>query len=193
MAAAAPERLRIALAGAVQGVGFRPFVYRLAREMGITGFVKNDGGGVLIEAEASAPMLRIFLDRLAEHAPRNAKVTARQVAAIAPRGDAGFAVVASAVEAAGTATIMADLAPCADCLREINDPADRRHRYPFISCVACGPRYSVIEALTYDRARTSLRHFPLCPACAAEYADPAARRFHAESMCCGACGPQLAL
>ncbi len=193
MDAIAPERLRITLAGAVQGVGFRPFVYRLAHEMGIAGFIQNDGGGVLIEVEGHAPALAAFLGRLAADAPRHAMVTARRVAAITPRGDAGFRVADSAVEAAGAAVVMADLATCPDCLREIGDPADRRYRYPFTTCVACGPRYSVIEALPYDRVRTSLRRFPLCPACAAEYADPASRRFHAESICCAACGPQLAL
>lgn len=193
MDAMAPERLRIALAGVVQGVGFRPFVYRLARETGIAGFVRNDGAGVLIEAEGTAPALTCFLDRLTRDAPPHAVVTARDVVRLEARGGEGFTVAASAVTKAGSAVVMADLATCPDCLGEISDPADRRYRYPFTTCVACGPRYSVIEALPYDRARTTLRRFPLCPACAAEYADPASRRFHAESICCGECGPQLAL
>lgn len=193
MDAMAPERLRIALAGVVQGVGFRPFVYRLARETGIAGFVRNDGAGVLIEAEGTAPALTCFLGRLTRDAPAHAVVTARDVVRLEARGAEGFTVAASAVAKAGSAVVMADLATCPDCLGEISDPADRRYRYPFTTCVACGPRYSVIEALPYDRARTTLRRFPLCPACAAEYADPASRRFHAESICCGECGPQLAL
>ncbi|WP_287788188.1 carbamoyltransferase HypF [Acidiphilium sp.] len=193
MDAIAPERLRIALAGMVQGVGFRPFVCRLAQEIGITGFVQNDGAGVLIEAEGTAPALTCFLDRLTRDAPPHAVVTAQAATPLAACGGAGFTIAASAVAAGGSAVVMADLATCPKCLGEISDPADRRYRYPFTTCVACGPRYSVIEALPYDRVRTTLRRFPLCPACAAEYADPASRRFHAESICCGACGPALAL
>ncbi len=191
--AAAVQRLRIAISGAVQGVGFRPFVYRLAQDAALSGWVRNTGGGVLIEAEGAAPALARFLDRLAAEAPPHAVVTGRQVSPQVPRGARGFTVTASTAEEACSAVVMADLATCPDCRREIGDPADRRFRYPFTTCVACGPRYSVIAALPYDRARTTMRAFPLCPACAAEYADPASRRFHAESICCPACGPQLAL
>jgi len=193
MDAAAPHRLRIAIAGAVQGVGFRPFVYRLAREAGLSGSVCNSGAGVLIEAEGAAPALTRFLDRLAADAPANAVVTDRQVVRLQARFTQGFTVTPSAADGPCSAVIMADLATCPECLRELRDPADRRHRYPFTTCVACGPRYSVIAALPYDRARTTLNRFPLCPACAAEYADPGSRRFHAESICCPACGPRLAL
>ena len=193
MDAAAPHRLRIAIAGAVQGVGFRPFVYRLAREAGLSGSVRNDGAGVLIEAEGAASALAGFLDRLARDAPKNAVVTGRAVVRLDARCTQGFTVAPSAADEACSAVVMADLATCPDCLRELRDPADRRHRYPFTTCVACGPRYSVIAALPYDRARTTLSRFPLCPACAVEYVDPGSRRFHAESICCPVCGPQLAL
>ncbi|HVB69816.1 MAG TPA: carbamoyltransferase HypF [Acetobacteraceae bacterium] len=193
MDAAAPHRLRIAIAGAVQGVGFRPFVYRLAREAGLSGSVCNSGAGVLIEAEGAVPALTHFLERLAAEAPANAVVTDRQVVRLQARLTHGFTVAPSAADGPCSAVIMADLATCAACRDELRDPADRRYRYPFTTCVACGPRYSVIAALPYDRARTTLSRFPLCPACAAEYADPGSRRFHAESICCPACGPQLAL
>ena len=193
MGATARERLRIALGGAVQGVGFRPFVCRLAAASGLAGFVRNDGAGVLIEAEGPSAALAGFLDQLTAAPPAHAMVTRQHVTRLASLGAAGFTITASAAEGACSAVVMADLATCPECLREIRDPADRRHRYPFTTCVACGPRYSVIEALPYDRAGTTLRRFPLCPACAAEYADPASRRFHAESLCCPDCGPQLAL
>ncbi len=193
MDATAPHRLRIAITGAVQGVGFRPFVYRLAREAGLSGSVCNNGAGVLIEAEGGASALAHFLDRLAAEAPANAVVTDRQVVPLQTCLTQDFTVTPSAADGPCSAVVMADLATCSDCLRELRDPDDRRHRYPFITCVACGPRYSVISALPYDRARTTLNRFPLCPACAAEYADPGSRRFHAESICCPACGPQLAL
>lgn len=193
MGATARERLRITLGGAVQGVGFRPFVCRLAAASGLAGFVRNDGAGVLIEAEGPSAALAGFLDRLTAAPPAHAVVTRQHVTRLPSLGAAGFTIAASAAAGACSAVVMADLATCPECLRDIRDPADRRHRYPFTSCVACGPRYSVIEALPYDRARTTLRRFPLCPACAAEYADPASRRFHAESVCCPDCGPQLAL
>ncbi len=188
-----PQRLHIALAGAVQGVGFRPFVWRLAQQAGLAGSVRNTGGGVLIEAEGPAPALSRFLDRLAIDAPPHAVITGRTVTGVQPRRTSGFTVAPSTAEALCSAVVMADLAPCAACLHELRDPADRRFLYPFITCMHCGPRYSVIAALPYDRARTTLARFPLCPACAAEYADPGSRRFHAESICCPACGPRLAL
>jgi hydrogenase maturation protein HypF len=188
------QRVRIALEGAVQGVGFRPFVYRLACERGLAGFVGNSGDGVLIEAEGSEPALAEFLDRLARDLPAHAVVTRRRVTPLPPQGAAGFALAPSAASG-GTCSVvvMADLAPCPACLAEMDDPADRRFRYPFITCTQCGPRYSVIESLPYDRERTTLRRFPLCVACAGEYTDPGSRRFHAESICCPECGPQLAL
>ncbi|MDE2580299.1 MAG: carbamoyltransferase HypF [Rhodospirillales bacterium] len=191
--AAARERVRIEITGAVQGVGFRPFVARLAQQAGLAGFVRNTGGGVLIEAEGPSSALARFLDRLATEPPRHAVITGREVSRQPPCGERDFTVAPSAAGDPCSATVMADLATCADCLREASDPTDRRFRYPFTTCTQCGPRYSVIEALPYDRARTTLRRFPLCTTCAAEYADPTARRFHAESICCPDCGPHLAL
>ncbi|MGC8470465.1 MAG: acylphosphatase, partial [Acetobacteraceae bacterium] len=193
MDATAPHRLRIAITGAVQGVGFRPFVYRLAQEAGLSGSVRNTGAGVLIEAEGAASALAGFLDRLARDTPAHAVVTGREVARMDALGTEGFTVAPSAAEDTCSAVVMTDLATCPDCLREICDAADRRYRYPFTTCVSCGPRYSVVAALPYDRASTTLNRFPPCSACAAEYADPGSRRFHAESICCPACGPQIAL
>lgn len=193
MPADARGRLRIAITGAVQGVGFRPFVYRLAQDAGLAGFVRNTGGGVLIEAEGAAPALARFLDRLAAEAPAHATVAGRDITPQRPLGAHGFTVAPSTADESCSAIVMADLATCEACCQEVFDPTDRRFRYPFTTCMQCGPRYSVIEALPYDRVRTSLRQFPLCPACAAEYADPASRRFHAQSICCPVCGPQLAL
>ena len=193
MADATPERLRIALTGAVQGVGFRPFVCRLAQASAVAGLVRNDGAGVVIEAEAAPDILAGFLDRLRQAPPAHAVIMGEAITRLPPRGAAGFTIAPSAATDAASAVVMADLATCPDCQREIATPGDRRYRYPFTSCAACGPRYSVIEALPYDRARTTMRRFPLCADCAAEYADPGSRRFHAESICCPACGPRLAL
>jgi len=194
MAGAEPvTRLRLDVTGAVQGVGFRPFVYRLASAEKLGGFVCNTGDGVAIEIEGATPALERFLTRLDAELPPHAAVFQRHAVPLAPRGDETFVIAPSTQASAGAAVVMADLATCADCLRELLDPDDRRHRYPFTTCVHCGPRYSVIEALPYDRARTTMRQFPLCAVCEAEYADPHCRRFHAESIACPDCGPQLAL
>jgi hydrogenase maturation protein HypF len=187
------ERLRLELSGAVQGVGFRPFVYRLARREALRGFVRNTGAGVRIEVEGETPALRRFLASLDGAIPPHAEIRRRHVTQLAPRDDAGFAILPSEGSGARSAVVMGDLATCPECLREILDPADRRHLYPFTSCVHCGPRYSIVEALPYDRACTAMRHFPMCAACAAEYRAPDSRRFHAEPNACPDCGPQLAL
>lgn len=186
-------RLRLELTGAVQGVGFRPFVYRLAREAGLAGFVRNTGDGVCIEVEGAARSVDQFLDRLDAETPPHAVIDMRRSAMLTPQGARGFSVLASTAPCVGAAVVMADFATCPDCLGEIWDPANRRHRYPFTTCTQCGPRYSVIEALPYDRARTTMRDFPLCGACRAEYHDPTSRRFHAESIACPQCGPRVAL
>ncbi|HUN46693.1 MAG TPA: carbamoyltransferase HypF [Stellaceae bacterium] len=190
---ASVERLRLEIAGAVQGVGFRPFVYRLARSQALRGFVRNTGGGVLVEVEGESPALGDFLAGLDGALPANAAIRERRTTRLAPRGETEFSILPSAEEGARAAVVMADLATCPACLREILDPGDRRYLYPFTSCVDCGPRYSIVEALPYDRARTTMRHFPLCDACGAEYRDPASRRFHAEANACPDCGPRLAL
>ena len=176
----------------MQGVGFRPFVHRLATAEQLSGFVHNTGDGVLVEAEGPAPALERFLARLDADPPPHATITNRQTIPLPPQGDTGFTIAPSIATQTGPATVTPDLATCPDCLREVVDPTNRRYRYPFTTCVNCGPRYSVIAALPYDRARTSMHAFPLCAACHAEYTDPASRRFHAESIACPTCGPQLA-
>lgn len=191
------EETLLRVRGTVQGVGFRPFVHRTARRLGLRGWVRNDADGVLIKLDGTAERIARFRRALHDEAPPAARVVgiepAAASAADAPAGP-DFAILPSPV-AAGPCTVAvpADLALCADCRRELLDPADRRHAYPFINCTQCGPRYSLIEALPYDRARTSMRAFPLCPACAREYADPTDRRFHAEPNACPTCGPHLTL
>ncbi|MGE0809059.1 MAG: carbamoyltransferase HypF [Immundisolibacter sp.] len=188
-ARAAARRARIVVAGAVQGVGFRPYVYRLAVGLGLAGCVRNAPAGVEIEAEGSEAAIAALLDGL-RAAPAPARVERVECAWLAPLGARGF-VVAASDEAPGTALPLPDLAPCAGCLAELRDPAARRFGYAFTSCSHCGPRYSLIAALPYDRARTAMAAFTLCAACTAEYADPASRRFRHEANACPACGPRL--
>ncbi len=187
------QRLRVDVTGAVQGVGFRPFVHRLACSENLGGFVRNTGAGVSLEVEGEADALARFLARLDTDIGPPAKIRARSVRRITVRGECGFAIVPSVADGACDVTVLPDLATCAECAREIFDPADRRFRYPFTSCVRCGPRYSIIAAVPYDRERTAMRGFAMCAACRAEYDDPASRRFHAEINACPRCGPQLAL
>lgn len=189
-ARAAARRARIVVAGAVQGVGFRPYVYRLAVGLGLAGCVRNAPAGAEIEAEGSEAAIAALLDGL-RAAPAPARVERVECAWLAPLGARGF-VVAASDEAPGTALPLPDLAPCAECLAELRDPAARRFGYAFTSCSHCGPRYSLIAALPYDRARTAMAAFTPCAACAAEYADPASRRFRHEANACPACGPRLA-
>jgi len=189
--AAARRRLRIRVQGAVQGVGFRPAVYRLAHGLGLAGRVRNDPQGVDIDIEGAAEAAEALLAAL-RTLPPPVRIDRLQVERLMPAGTTGFAIAAS-VAGTGGALPLPDLAPCADCLAELRDPADRRHRYPFTSCTACGPRYSIVAAMPYDRARTAMAAFEPCPACAAEYADPASRRFHHQANACPACGPRLAL
>lgn len=185
---------RFQVYGTVQGVGFRPFVYRTAQALGLDGWVANVDGHVEGEVAGEPRSLSEFATRLSTEAPVLARV--REVRVTAGRGTVsqGFRVWHSSPGHAGTAPreIPPDAAICDACLRELYDPADRRHRYPFINCTDCGPRATIIEDLPYDRVRTTMRRFPLCAACAAEYADPADRRFHAEPVACPACGPRLA-
>ena len=193
MTGAVSLRCALRVRGAVQGVGFRPFVYRLARELGLTGWVCNDAQGVLIEVQGDAELVAQFQQRLRSDAPPLARV--EQVQATAQTNSShedGFQILASRGGAVSTA-IPPDTATCADCLAELFDPADRRHRYGFINCTQCGPRYTLTRALPYDRAQTSMSVFPQCPSCLGEYTDPAHRRFHAEPNACPACGPVLAL
>ncbi len=185
-------RRRILVTGVVQGVGFRPFVYRLARELGLAGFVRNDAGGVTIEVEGALPVLDEFARRLATTAPSLARVDTVTAGALPLRAASGFTIVETAGGRATTA-IGPDTAVCPDCLAELFDPADRRWRYAFINCTNCGPRYTITRGLPYDRAQTSMAAFGQCPACLAEYRAPDHRRFHAEPNACPACGPRLAL
>jgi hydrogenase maturation protein HypF len=187
------QRCAIRVRGAVQGVGFRPTVYRLARTAGLAGLVRNDGAGVWIEVEGPAHAVLRFPDAVRAGAPPLARIDALEVTRLAPRGDRGFRVERTGDGAETGATIPADAATCDACLRELFDPADRRHRYPFINCTDCGPRYTIVREVPYDRPRTTMAPFPLCAACRAEYEDPASRRFHAEPNACPACGPRLRL
>ncbi|MFP5465407.1 MAG: Sua5/YciO/YrdC/YwlC family protein, partial [Gammaproteobacteria bacterium] len=187
----AVRRARINVSGAVQGVGFRPYVYRLATALGLGGWVRNTPRGVQIEAEGEPAALAALLDAL-RAAPAPARVDAIETNWQAAAGTSGFAVAASE-PGAGPALPLPDLAVCADCLADIRGPAGRRFDYAFTSCSRCGPRYSIIAGLPYDRARTAMAGFVMCEACAAEYADPADRRFHHQANACPACGPRLTL
>ncbi|MDO9709321.1 carbamoyltransferase HypF [Paracraurococcus lichenis] len=186
-------RARLRVRGLVQGVGFRPFVHRLAGEFGISGWVRNDEAGVLIEA--AGERLALFRAALAERPPPLVRLDALEEEALAPAPPAapGFAILESARAGAATTAIGPDAAVCGDCLAELFDPADRRHRYPFLNCTHCGPRFTIAARLPYDRPQTSMAGFPLCADCARDYADPADRRFHAQPIACPACGPRLSV
>ena len=186
----------IHVTGIVQGVGMRPFVYREAMAHGICGWVLNAGDGVHIEAHAPGEALDEFVDALSEHAPAASRVEHVEVMDLAPgdwnaANEQGFRIVASQDQTAHTTLISPDIATCDDCLCELFDPADRRFHYPFINCTNCGPRFTIIRSLPYDRAATSMDRFPMCPTCAAEYADPLDRRFHAQPDACFDCGPHI--
>ncbi|MDB6022656.1 MAG: (NiFe) hydrogenase maturation protein HypF [Pedosphaera sp.] len=187
------ERASITVRGAVQGVGFRPFVYRLAMDLGLDGWVLNSPQGVRIELEGEKAILDQFLLRLEKEKPRLAAIHSLECSFLTPIGLRGFEIHRSKKSGAKAAVILPDIATCADCLREIFDPLNRRHIYPFTNCTHCGPRYSIIEALPYDRANTSMKQFTMCPECAAEYRDPRDRRFHAQPNACPKCGPHLEL
>lgn len=190
------RHVHIHVTGIVQGVGMRPFVYREAMAHGICGWVLNAGDGVHIEAHASVEALDTFVAALSEHAPAAARVEHVEVVGLAANGwdaanEQGFRIVASQDQTAHTTLVSPDIATCDDCLRELFDPADRRYHYPFINCTNCGPRFTIIRSLPYDRAATSMDCFPMCPKCAAEYADPLDRRFHAQPDACFDCGPHI--
>ena len=184
---------RLRVSGIVQGVGFRPHVWRLAHELELAGWVRNDADGVAIALAGPARAIASFVARLRDEAPPLARIDAiERIEGAADAGGPGFRILDSQSGPVRTA-IGPDAAVCAACLGELFDPAGRRYRYAFTTCTHCGPRYTIARGLPYDRANTSLAPFPLCPLCAAEYADPADRRFHAEATCCPACGPRLAL
>jgi hydrogenase maturation protein HypF len=193
MAPVGVQRRRFRARGVVQGVGFRPFVHRLARAHGLGGFVLNDGAGVVIEAEGTPPELDAFAAELVSAAPGLARVESLSAVVVETLHDAGFAIRESAAGGGAAAAIPPDVATCDDCLRELFDPGDRRYRYPFVNCTQCGPRLTIVQSVPYDRARTTMSRFELCPDCRREYEDPSDRRFHAEPVACPACGPQLSM
>lgn len=187
------ERARVVVRGAVQGVGFRPFVYRLATELQLSGWVLNSAQGVFIEVEGAPETLRQFLLRLGKERPPRAIVQSQESSFLDPVGYTSFDIRESEDQGEKTALILPDIATCADCVREIFDPTDRRFGYPFTNCTNCGPRFSIIEALPYDRVNTSMKKFTMCAECEREYHDPLDRRFHAQPNACARCGPQLEL
>jgi len=190
VSATASERRRLHVRGVVQGVGFRPFVHRLAARHGLTGYVLNDGEGVVLEVEGTPVELDAFAEALRAEAPRLARLDALTERTVTPVGETTFEIRAS-TPTGGVALVPPDVATCDDCLRELFDPADRRYRYPFLNCTSCGPRSTIVTGLPYDRPLTTMAKFPLCDACRREYDDPADRRFHAEPIACPACGPHL--
>jgi len=179
--------------GTVQGVGFRPFVFRLATELGLAGSVRNTAEGVVIEVEGERARADEFLRRLEAEAPPLARIASVETRALEPDGLSEFCIIESEARAQPTALIPPDVALCADCAREIADPGDRRFGYPFTNCTNCGPRFSIVRGIPYDRPQTTMAPFEMCAECAREYRDPADRRFHAEPVACPACGPELFL
>lgn len=187
------KRIRVLIRGAVQGVGFRPFVFRLAKELGLCGWVSNDAAGVTIEVEADSKSLDKFLSLLESLPPPRSHISSLEFSYLAAVGYDEFRIRESDGAGARSALVMADIATCPDCLQEIFDPANRRYHYPFTNCTNCGPRYTIITALPYDRDNTSMRQFVMCPECRQEYENPEDRRFHAQPNACPVCGPKLQL
>lgn len=186
-------RVRVQVTGVVQGVGFRPYVHALAVRHALTGVVRNDEAGVVVEVEGRDAAVEAFLAALPARVPPLATVDTVVVERLPPAGSTGFTIADSTATAARTAVVPPDAATCDACLAEVHDPADRRYRYPFANCTACGPRYTIVRDVPYDRARTTMAGFAMCADCRREYDDVADRRFHAEPVCCPACGPRLRL
>jgi hydrogenase maturation protein HypF len=186
-------RKAIEIAGIVQGVGFRPFIYRLAIENNLTGFITNTSAGVSIEVEGGAYAVETFLLRLPNEVPPLARITSMLVADRPTIGDANFSILPSRAGEERTVLISPDVAICDDCVAELLNPSDRRFQYPFINCTNCGPRYTIVRDIPYDRAKTSMAVFPMCPDCQREYGDPRDRRFHAQPNACWKCGPHVEL
>lgn len=187
------RRARARVTGTVQGVGFRPFVFRLAEELGMVGWVRNDERGVLLEVEGGAEAVEELVARVASDAPPLAAVESVSVADIPVRGEPDFRIVESQRSGEPDAPVSPDTATCAECLAEVRDPADRRHRYPFTNCTNCGPRFTIVRGIPYDRPRTTMAGFEMCEACRSEYDDPHDRRFHAQPNACPRCGPRASL
>jgi hydrogenase maturation protein HypF len=189
----APAARFLRVRGVVQGVGFRPFVYNLAVRLGVAGWVRNTSAGVEIQVEGDPAAVAAFCAALPREAPPRAYIAALDDEAVVGEGATAFVILESAADPAAYQLVSPDIATCDDCRAELLDPADRRHRYPFTNCTNCGPRFTIIEDLPYDRERTTMRAFPMCPACRREYTDPTDRRFHAEPNACPVCGPQVTL
>ncbi|MDI3424034.1 carbamoyltransferase HypF [Streptomyces luteolus] len=187
------QRRRVTVRGVVQGVGFRPFLYGLATDLDLAGHVTNTGDGVVAEVQGALSAVEQFCDGIAAQAPSAALVESVEHQLLPLADGSGFTIVASRSTESPRTLVSPDMATCADCLRELADPADRRHRHPFITCTHCGPRFTIVTGLPYDRAHTTMAGFPMCPDCAREYADPGDRRFHAQPVACPACGPRLRL
>ena len=190
---AAPRRARARVEGTVQGVGFRPYVHRLAGEHDLAGFVFNDSRGVLLEVEGRASAVEEFLTRLGPDAPPLAVIERVRAEERAPKGETGFAILQSPRAEVADAPVTPDSATCQECLRELFDARDRRFRYPFINCTNCGPRFTIVRGVPYDRALTTMAGFPMCARCRVEYEDPGDRRFHAQPNACPECGPSVSL
>ena len=188
-----PSRVEMRVRGVVQGVGFRPTVFRLANEEGLGGFVGNDSGGVVLEVEGTEARIDRFAVRLRAEVPPLAQIDSIVVRRLAPLGESKFRIIASHNQGTAATGIPPDAATCADCLRELFDPLDRRFRYPFLNCTNCGPRYTITRHIPYDRPQTSMAPFTMCAACQAEYDAPGDRRFHAQPNACLVCGPRLTL
>ncbi|MFF3200874.1 carbamoyltransferase HypF [Streptomyces sp. NPDC002962] len=188
-----PLRRRVTVRGVVQGVGFRPYLYGLATELALAGHVTNTPEGVVVEVEGAASAVARFCDRIAVQAPPLARVESVHHREMPPVGGTAFTILTSRTGGPARTLVSPDCATCADCLAELADPADRRYRHPFVNCTHCGPRFTIVTGVPYDRAHTTMAGFAMCPDCAREYADPADRRFHAQPVACPACGPRLRL
>ena len=187
------KRLRINIQGAVQGVGFRPFVYRLAFELALKGWVNNSSQGLVIEVEGPSPALDAFLKRVSQEKPPLSFIQSLQSVFLDPEGFKNFEIWESDSSEDKTVFVLPDIATCPDCIKEIFDKENRRYLYPFTNCTHCGPRYSIIESLPYDRGNTAMKTFTMCAACQEEYESPSDRRFHAQPNACPECGPHVEL
>lgn len=187
------RRYRLLIEGIVQGVGFRPYIHRLASDLGLGGSVSNSSRGVSVDVEGPGDVVDQFIADMTAHLPGLARIDRVRSEPLAPRGLRSFTIADSARTSHATAMIPPDIATCAECLADICDPSNRRYRYPFTNCTNCGPRYSIVQGLPYDRPRTTMARFAVCEDCAAEYADPGDRRFHAQPIACPACGPHIEL
>ena len=187
------KRLSISIKGAVQGVGFRPFIYRLAKQLHLNGYVINSNSGVTIEAESSEDNLREFIIKIETEKPPHAKIISLEYSFLDPSGFSSFEIRQSEANGEISALILPDITVCEDCLNEMLNPDNRRYLYPFINCTNCGPRFSIIEKIPYDRPNTSMKIFEMCDECRKEYEDPEDRRFHAQPIACAKCGPHLEL